>query len=61
MLTCNEWEKLFCKSMFKFALIAILSELQNEGGNEDMPLALKIENHQRKRLMLGLNPDRDSE
>jgi hypothetical protein len=55
----DEFCKLFCKGMFKMALINTIDKLQ-ANQNQEMPLSLKIQKYQREKLLVGLNPHDNS-
>lgn len=69
-MSFDEFNKLFCKGMFKQALIETLDQLNKEGGKDDdendemkdakdnffqeMPLSLKIDGYQRDKMLRGI-------
>lgn len=66
LICFDEFLKIFCRGMFKQALINTIEKLQRsptpmegelaEAANADMPLAMKIERYQRARFLNGLAP-----
>ena len=72
-MSYEEFNRLFCKGMFKVALVNTINNLQTqtatnpsddeeprtEGFFEEMPLSLKIERYQRNRILDGLDPKTD--
>jgi hypothetical protein len=70
-MSYEEFNRLFCKGMFKVALISTIDNLKNVGSKEaldeerdqgyleEMPLSLKIERYQRARILDGLDPKTD--
>ena len=63
MVTCEDFNQLFCKCIFKDALLSMTSDIDSLNASPslgDMPLTLKLGRYQRTLMMQGLERDCDN-
>ena len=56
IVTIDEFNRMFCKGIFKDALVNVVESIDanNQNNNEDLPLSIKISQYQRGLMMDGL-------
>lgn len=60
----DEFNKIFCKGLFKEALINVTNKFNemnlNQNAKQELPLSVKINEYQRNQMFSGLDPKTES-